>query len=116
VGLTAPEIIARAWSLDEVAARYATLLDTYEGMEPEPGDELLFSYLALVDEWHKFPAMDPQLPRDVLPDWIGHRAADTFVTLRAEWKPAMRERWAEVIHITAPTTEASQRQGGWPAG
>jgi phenylacetic acid degradation operon negative regulatory protein len=102
IGLTVPEIIAQAWSLDDVAARYATLLDTYEGMEPGPGDELLFSYLALVDEWRKFPAMDPQLPRDVLPDWIGRRAADTFVTLRAKWEPAMRERWAEVVELTAP--------------
>jgi len=102
MGLTVPEIIARAWSLDDVAARYAKLLDTYEGLEPEAGDALLFSYLALVDEWRKFPAMDPQLPRDVLPDWIGRRAADTFVTLRAKWEPAMRERWAEIVRLTAP--------------
>jgi phenylacetic acid degradation operon negative regulatory protein len=102
MGLTATEIIARAWTLDTVAARYATLLDTYEGREPEPGDELLFSYLTLVDEWRRFPAVDPQLPRDVLPDWIGRRAADTFVTLRARWVSAVRERWAEVVQLTAP--------------
>lgn len=101
-GLTAPEIIARAWNLDDVAARYAKLLATYEGMEPEPGDDVLYSYLALVDEWRKFPAMDPQLPRDVLPDWIGRRAAVTFDTLRARWRPAARERWAEVVRLTAP--------------
>jgi phenylacetic acid degradation operon negative regulatory protein len=101
-GLTATEIIARAWNLDDVAARYAKLLDTYAGMEPEPGDELLLRYLALVDEWRQFPAMDPQLPRDVLPDWIGRRAADTFVTLRANWEPGARASWAEVVGLTAP--------------
>jgi DNA-binding transcriptional regulator PaaX len=90
----------------------AKLLDTYESMDPEPGDDLLFSYLALVDEWRKFPAMDPQLPRDVLPDWIGRRAADTFVSLRARWAPAARERWAEVVRFTAP----SQGAPAWPAG
>jgi PaaX-like protein C-terminal domain len=102
IGLTASEIIARAWTLDDVAARYAKLLDTYEAMEPAPGDDVLFSYLALVDEWRKFPAMDPQLPRDVLPEWIGRRAADTFVSLRTSWAPAARERWAEVVQFTAP--------------
>jgi phenylacetic acid degradation operon negative regulatory protein len=102
IGLTAPEIIVRAWSLDDVAARYAKLLDTYQGLEPEPGDEVLFSYLTLVDEWRAFPTMDPQLPQDVLPDWIGRRAADAFVTLRARWEPAMRRRWAEVVQVTAP--------------
>lgn len=102
MGLTTAEIIARAWTLDDVADRYAKLLDTYEDMEPEPGDNVLFSYLALVDEWRKFPAMDPQLPRDVLPDWIGRRAADTFVSLRTRWAPAARKRWTEVVQFTAP--------------
>ena len=107
-GLTAPEIIAQAWNLGDVAARYTTLLATYQDMEPAPGDEVLFSYLALVDEWSTFPAMDPQLPRDVLPDWIGRRAADTFVALRATWKPAARERWVELAQLTAT--------GGKPGG
>jgi phenylacetic acid degradation operon negative regulatory protein len=107
-GLTAPEIIARAWNLDHVASRYATLLDTYQHMEPEPGDEVLFGYLALVDEWRKFPAMDPQLPRDVLPDWIGRRAADTFGTLRAKWERAAQERWAEVVHLTTADRRPDQ--------
>ena len=100
-GLTAPEIIAQAWNLDDVAARYTTLLNTYQGMEPAFGDEVLFSYLTLVDEWRKFPAMDPQLPRDVLPDWIGRYAADTFATLRAKWEPTARERWAGIVQLTA---------------
>lgn len=102
VGLTDHEIVRKAWNLDDVAARYAKLLDTFEDVEPEPGDDLLFSYLTLVDEWRKFPSMDPQLPKDLLPNWIGRRAAATFVTLRATWKPAALERWQEVVHLTAP--------------
>ncbi len=105
-GLTAPEIIERAWNLDGVADRYAKLLDTYEGLEPEPGDELLFRYLALVDEWRKFPEMDPQLPPDVLPNWIGRRAAETFATLRARWGPGARTRWEEVVRATEPSSRS----------
>jgi phenylacetic acid degradation operon negative regulatory protein len=37
-GLTAPEIIAQAWDLDDVAARYAKVLDTYQEMDPKSGD------------------------------------------------------------------------------
>jgi phenylacetic acid degradation operon negative regulatory protein len=96
MGLTSAEIIARAWNLDEIAARYTQLLNTYETLEPEPGDQQLFSYLSLVDEWRKFPAIDPQLPRDVLPDWIGRRAANTFSKLSQQWGPAARQRWAEL--------------------
>jgi phenylacetic acid degradation operon negative regulatory protein len=96
MGLTAPEIIARAWNLEDIAARYTQLLHTYETLEPEPGDPQLFSYLALVDEWRKFPAIDPQLPRDVLPEWIGRHASDTFSRLSRQWGPAARDRWAEL--------------------
>jgi phenylacetic acid degradation operon negative regulatory protein len=101
-GLAQAEIISRAWNLDEVAARYAALLETYQDIEPSPGDEMLFSYLALVDEWRKFPYMDPQLPHALLPDWVGRRAADTFMTLRNRWKPAAHQRWAEIVRATAP--------------
>src|SRR5882672_11426117 len=69
VGLTELELLARAWDLDQVAARYATLLETYGTIQPQPDDEPLFHYLALVDEWRQFPAIDPQLPPDLPPDW-----------------------------------------------
>jgi phenylacetic acid degradation operon negative regulatory protein len=100
-GLTEQEILARAWNLDEVTARYTALLDAYETRQPEPGDELLYSYLSLVEEWRKFPAIDPRLPRDLPPDWIGGRAADVFRSLRARWRPAARERWADIVALTA---------------
>jgi phenylacetic acid degradation operon negative regulatory protein len=102
VGLTDHEIVARAWNLDAVAARYAEVLDAFENADPAPGDDLLFTFLALVDEWRQFPYMDPQLPRDLLPDWIGRRAADTFLALRRKWAPAAREHWADVVRRTTP--------------
>jgi phenylacetic acid degradation operon negative regulatory protein len=106
-GLATREIVERSWNLDGVADQYLELLRKYENLAPESGDEVLFSYLSLVHEWRGFPAIDPQLPRDVLPDWIGRKAADTFVTLRARWEPAMRRRWEEVIEMTAPAGAAS---------
>jgi phenylacetic acid degradation operon negative regulatory protein len=106
-GLRTREVIERSWDLDAVAVQYVELLRRYEHLSPGPGDEVLFSYLSLVHEWRGFPAIDPQLPEDVLPDWIGRTAADTFVTLRARWEPAMRHRWREVVDMTAPGAAAT---------
>jgi phenylacetic acid degradation operon negative regulatory protein len=46
--------------------------------------------------------MDPQLPRDLLPSWIGRQAANTFMALRAAWKPAAVEHWREIVRSTTP--------------
>lgn len=100
IGLSDREIVQRAWDLDEVAERYRALLNTFEGLEPSGGDDLLFTYLTLVSEWHKLPYMDPQLPTDLLPDWIGRRAVSTFTELRHRWKPATLARWSEIVRET----------------
>lgn len=103
VGITDREIVRRAWNLDEVAGQYASLIDTFAGARPEPGDDLLFAHLSLVDQWTRFPYMDPQLPHDLLPDWIGRRAADVFVGLYRRWAPMAQDRWLEVVRTTSPS-------------
>jgi phenylacetic acid degradation operon negative regulatory protein len=103
VGLTDHEIVRRAYDLDDVAERYEKLLGTFENLSPEPGDELLTSYLALVHEWQEFPYMDPQMPKDLLPDWIGRRATEVFLDLRTRWSPGAHQRWNEVVEATSPT-------------
>lgn len=101
VGLTEMELLARAWDLETIAARYAALLHAYADMRPEPGDEQLFSYLSLVDDWRTFPAIDPQLPPNLPPDWVGHRAAAVYVAHRANWQPGARAQWAHIVRLTA---------------
>jgi phenylacetic acid degradation operon negative regulatory protein len=103
IGLDDDEIVRRAWDLDTVAARYATLIDTFAGLEPEPGDDVLLTYLALVNEWREFPSMDPQLPEDLLPDWIGRRATEISANLYEKWTHAATERWREVMELNTPT-------------
>ncbi len=102
IGIGDREMVARGWQLDDVADRYAELLARFENLNPQPGDQVLFTHLALVDQWRKFPYMDPQLPHDVLPDWIGRRAAATFFALRHSWAPAAHSRWREIVVSTAP--------------
>lgn len=102
VGLTDRVIVERAWNLDDVADRYASALATFKDLEPEPGDELLLAYVAVAHEWRGFPYMDPQLPHDLLPNWIGRRAVEALGCLRRMWSPGARRRWQEVVEATSP--------------
>lgn len=104
VGLSDAEIVARAWDLDNIAARYEKLIDTYEQVSPDPGDDLLLTHLSLLSEFREFPAMDPQLPEDLLPNWVGRRATELFVNLNSKWSAAARERWLEIVEMTSPST------------
>lgn len=102
VGITDPEIIERAWDLNHLAARYEKFLATFENLSPKPGDELLFTHLTMLNEYREFPAMDPQLPKDLLPNWVGRRATELVVDLHATWSEASRARWDEIVVATAP--------------
>jgi phenylacetic acid degradation operon negative regulatory protein len=101
-GLTDDEIVQRAWDLDDVADRYRKLIDTFTDVDPEPGDDLLFSYIALANEWRHFPTMDPQLPRDLMPNWIGRDATEMFLDLYTKWSEGAFARWLEIIAATSP--------------
>jgi phenylacetic acid degradation operon negative regulatory protein len=103
VGLREDEIVAKAWDLDGVRAQYEQLIIRYSGLRPRPGDPLLFAHVQLVNEWQRFPFLDPQLPEALLPDWIGHRAAVVFTQLRAEWYAGAQAHWREVVQKTAPS-------------
>jgi PaaX-like protein C-terminal domain len=74
--------VARACDLDGVQAQYEQLIIRYSGRRPPPGDPLLLTHIQLVNEWQRFPFLDPQLPEALLPNWIGHRAAVVFTQLR----------------------------------
>jgi phenylacetic acid degradation operon negative regulatory protein len=106
VGIADQEIVARAWNLESVAQRYTQLLATFAGVRPGSSDERLFTHLALVHEWRKLPSMDPQLPRDLLPDWIGRHAVRTIVDLHRRWTPLVRDHWQEVMRATSPASNA----------
>ena len=103
VGITDAEIVARAWDLDNIAARYEKWIEKYQDIQPEPGDELLLTYLSLINEYREFPATDPQLPEDLLPNWVGHRATDLYIDLNRKWSATAHERWLEIVKMTSPS-------------
>jgi phenylacetic acid degradation operon negative regulatory protein len=111
IGLDEKEIVHRAWDLEEVAAHYEDLLRRVKGLRPRAGDPLLFTHVQLVNEWQRFPFLDPQLPEELLPNWIGRRTARIFRDRREQWSAAALARWAEVMASTprpeSPTVGAT---------
>jgi phenylacetic acid degradation operon negative regulatory protein len=103
IGFGDGEIVRRAWDLDEVTGKYEKLLLRFSGAAPVPGDPLLLEHLQLVNEWQRFPFLDPQLPSELLPaQWIGRRAAVVFSELRSAWYDAAQSRWRTLVEETSP--------------
>jgi phenylacetic acid degradation operon negative regulatory protein len=71
---------------------YSGFLDHWEPLRerwaaqrrPDPRDAFV-DYTLLLNQWRKFPYLDPGLPLALLPpEWEGQRAADAFFSLRAK--------------------------------
>jgi phenylacetic acid degradation operon negative regulatory protein len=93
-------MVEQAWHLGELAQAYQEFADRFTGLRPDTPDEVLFAQIALVDEWRRFPRLDPQLPLELLPpDWIGLRAAEVFDDLHRRWHTEAKRRWAELAAV-----------------
>jgi phenylacetic acid degradation operon negative regulatory protein len=89
-------MVARAWDLTELAARYETFIDEFTGLNPASGDPVLHAQTRLVHEWRRFPFLDPQLPQRLLPPaWSGTKAAELFHRKHIDWRPGAQQRWLE---------------------
>jgi phenylacetic acid degradation operon negative regulatory protein len=111
---TEQTIVDEAWNLRGLAAEYATFLAEFAGRRPAPGDETLRTQVLLVHRWRRFPFVDPQLPRELLPpDWIGHRAGAVFRELRGRWNGEAQRRW---YAVSAGQACAPAVLDGSPAG
>src|SRR5579863_2816679 len=85
-------MVAAAWDLPEIEAEYEQFVAEFDPTQT-PGDVLL-RQLELVHAWRKFPALDPALPRDLLPPrWTGNKAADLFSDRHARWADDARSEW-----------------------
>lgn len=102
VGLTDEQIVDRAWNLTELADTYRTLLARYSEHRPAAGDEVLLSYLELRNYLQQFMRLDPQLPKELLPEWVGHEASELFRDRRERWVDDAWQRWEEILREARP--------------
>ncbi len=90
-------MVSRAWDLTGLAERYEAFLADFGDLEPGGPAEALHAQTRLVHEWRRFPHLDPQLPRSLLPaNWSGSKAAELFHQRHVEWQPAASQRWDEM--------------------
>jgi phenylacetic acid degradation operon negative regulatory protein len=85
-------MVATAWDLPEIEAEYEQFVDEFRA-PGVPGDVLL-RQLELVHAWRRFPALDPALPRELLPPrWTGTRAAELFSDRHQRWMEDACREW-----------------------
>jgi len=86
-----------AWDLDDVEQRYEDFLELVSRRRPRTDRQALVAQVRLVQEWRRFPLLDPGLPRELLPPrWTGSRAAEAFRERHALWAPRAEAAWTEL--------------------
>jgi phenylacetic acid degradation operon negative regulatory protein len=88
-------LVRSAWDLDEIEDRYEDFLDLVARRRPRTDRQALVAQVRLVQEWRRFPLLDPALPTELLPPrWSGNRAAEVFRERHAAWAPRAEAAWA----------------------
>ncbi|GAB3345883.1 PaaX family transcriptional regulator [Modestobacter lapidis] len=86
-----------AWDLDVIERRYEHFLDLVSRRRPRTDRQALVAQVRLIQEWRRFPLLDPGLPRELLPPrWSGNRAAEVFRERHASWAPRAQLAWESV--------------------
>ncbi|MGY1704639.1 PaaX family transcriptional regulator C-terminal domain-containing protein [Geodermatophilus sp. SYSU D00697] len=86
-----------AWDLDAIERRYEDFLELVGRRRPRTDRQALVAQVRLVQEWRRFPLLDPGLPRELLPPrWSGSRAAEVFRERHASWAPRAQRAWTEL--------------------
>ena len=84
-------MVATAWDLPAVESEYELFVSDFRGEAPA---DVLVRQIELVHAWRRFPAVDPALPRELLPPrWTGARAAQLFTERHEQWKADSRREW-----------------------
>lgn len=105
VGMTDADIVERGWDLAEATGLYEQLLARLR----DPGDDVLLVQVELVGALGRMPFLDPQLPPELLPDWIGREVMGRFAEHRAAHSQAARDRFGELTAGT-PASPSSPRR------
>ncbi|WP_163569408.1 PaaX family transcriptional regulator C-terminal domain-containing protein [Fodinicola feengrottensis] len=84
-------MVQQAWDLVAVEEQYEDFIAEFS--DPARKNALI-DQIELVHAWRRFPAIDPALPRELLPSrWSGVKAATLFGQQHTAWAPAARTAW-----------------------
>jgi phenylacetic acid degradation operon negative regulatory protein len=90
----ARRVARQAWDLDAISPAYEDFLDAVRALRPRGDAETFAAHTRLVQEWRRFPFLDPGLPVELLPDeWSGAKAFTVFHGRHQAWRPAAERHW-----------------------
>ena len=96
-------LLADSWDLAEVEDRYLAFLDAFETREAGSPADAFAAQVEMVQEWRRFPFLDPDLPGELLDhDWPGPRAAAAFHDRHARWHRAAQDEWDRLDRAAGP--------------
>lgn len=80
-------LVAQAWDLSELAARYKIFIERFEEVEPASPAEALAERTHLLYQWRRLVLADPGLPPALLPpDWSGEHARRLMLERYTRWE------------------------------
>jgi phenylacetic acid degradation operon negative regulatory protein len=90
-------LVDTARNLDELGADYHRFLEVNRRRSPRTDQDCLRARVAMVQDYHRFPYLDPDLPDAFLPaSWPGRAAAASFRERYAVWAPTSERYWDEI--------------------
>jgi phenylacetic acid degradation operon negative regulatory protein len=96
-------LLAGAWELEEVEDRYLQFLAAFESRRADSPAAAFVAQVEMVQEWRRFPFLDPDLPGELLDhDWPGPRAAAAFHDRHARWHRQAQAEWDRMDEAAGP--------------
>ncbi|MFC5746182.1 PaaX family transcriptional regulator C-terminal domain-containing protein [Actinomadura rugatobispora] len=90
----ARRVARQAWDLDEIETAYEHFLAAADALRPGDDAATFAAHTRLVQEWRRFPFLDPGLPVELLPEgWSGAKAFALFHDRHDAWRPAADRQW-----------------------
>jgi phenylacetic acid degradation operon negative regulatory protein len=90
-------MVAAAWDLGAIEKQYKRFIAEFRDAAPA---DVLARQVELVHAWRRFPAVDPVLPRELLPArWSGMAAARLFDDRHQRWSADARQEWKRLNDI-----------------
>jgi phenylacetic acid degradation operon negative regulatory protein len=93
---TPEAIVNTAWNLDEVQARFESVLDEFRRKTPRDEAKVFAAWTMLLQRSGWALAIDPGLPRDLLPeDWVGREVTELVRDRYQRWEKTAARWWAD---------------------
>ena len=91
-------MVAEAWNLGAIEEQYEAFLEEFRAAAPA---DVLARQIELVHAWRRFPAVDPALPRELLPArWSGLKAAQLFADRHQRWSAGAKREWTRLNDLS----------------